>query len=111
MIGYILALTLQTGLLCVIGWWYVRAYRKAAHRSRREVERLVAASKSTALEAEVEYLRRRQEILLAGLFPKGEVFLGNFIDQDPELQALCELLELVRAQQIATGTKSIPPTS
>jgi hypothetical protein len=96
MTGYALMLVLHAAVMCIIGWWYVRAYRKAAHRSRRELERILANDRSAALEAEVEYLRHRQEILLRGLFPRGDVFPGNFIDEDPELRALCELLEIFR---------------
>jgi hypothetical protein len=87
-------------LLTAICWWHLRAYRKAARASRRRVERMLATAKSEALEVEVEYLRHRQETLLRGLFPKGDVFPGNFIDEDPELRALCELLEIFRGSQV-----------
>lgn len=96
MTGYWLMILLHVGVLCVIGWWYTRAYRKAAHRSRRELERLLVTHRSAALEAEVAYIRRRHDILLRGLFPNGDVYLGAFIDEDPELRALCDLLDLAR---------------
>jgi len=96
MLSYCIVLLVQVSLLCTIAWWHLRMYRKAAHASRRRVERMVAEARSTALEKEVEYLRHRQEILLRGLFPRGEVFPGGFIDEDPELRALCDLLDLFR---------------
>lgn len=103
--SYLVVLFIHTGLLCAIAWWHLRAYRKAARASRRRVERMVAAAKSAALEAEVEYLRHRQEILLRGLFPRGEVFPGNFIAEDPELHALCELLAIFRAAPVSHAHK------
>jgi hypothetical protein len=103
--SYLIVFVVQTALLCLVAWWYVRAYRKAAHASRRRVERMVSSAKSAALEAEVEYLRHRQEILLRGLFPRGDVFPGNFIEDDPELHALCELLEVVRGQPLPDSVK------
>lgn len=109
MIGYVLMLVLHAALMCAIGWWYVRAYRKAAHRSRRELERILANDRSAALETEVEYLRHRQDILLRGLFPKGDVFLSNFIEEDPELQALCELLEIFRNRRAGAAEHSAAP--
>ena len=84
-----------------IGWWYIRAYRKAAHRSRREVERLLANDKSAALHAELDYIRRRHDILMKGLFPHGDIFLGAFIEEEPELRALCDLLRVCRDDSVA----------
>ena len=66
---------------------------------------MVSAAKSAALEAEVESLRRRQEVLLRGLSPKGDVFVGAFIEEDPELRALCELLDLFRGRARAGGRR------
>src|SRR5262245_40740762 len=105
MLGYLLVLLLHACVLAGIGFWYARAYRKAVRRSRRELERLVIRNRYAALEAEVEYLRQRNEILLRGLFPRGDVFPGSFIDEDPELRALCELLELFRGQPLPDAIK------
>jgi hypothetical protein len=100
MLGYLLVLLLHAVVLAGIGFWYARDYRKAVRRSRRELERLVARNRYSALETEVEYLRQRNEVLMRGLFPRGDVFPGNFIEEDPELRALCELLELLRGQPL-----------
>lgn len=108
--SYLLVLCVHAGLLCAIAWWHLRAYRKAARASRRRVERMVSAAKSAALEAEVDYLRHRQDILLRGLFPKGDVFVGAFIEEDPELRALCELLDLFRGQVAPALTDGEPPS-
>jgi len=96
MVGYLLMLVFHTAIMCGIAWWYLRAYRKAAERSRREVERMVAGSKSATIEAEIDYLRKRQEILLHGLYPEGTITLEEFVAEDPELQAYCELLDVFR---------------
>jgi hypothetical protein len=105
--SYFVVLGIHTALLCLIAWWYLRAYRKAARASRRRVERMVSQARSESLEAEVQYLQQRQVILLRGLFPKGDVFPGNFIDEDPELQALCELLEMFRGTAISKDQKPV----
>ena len=92
-------LTVHTVFLVALAWWHLRAYRKSAQASRRRVERMLAAHTSDMLRREVEYLQKRNDILLRGLFPRGEVFVGNFIADDPELGALCELLEIVRQRE------------
>jgi hypothetical protein len=61
---------------------------------------MLVHDRSAALQAELEYIRRRHDILLHGLFPKGEIFLGAFIEEDPELQALCELLDVFRNRSV-----------
>jgi len=98
--SYVLILAVHTVLLVALAWWHLRGYRKAARASRRRVERMITADTSEGYRRENEYLRRRNEILMRGLFPRGEVFPGNFVDEDPELQALCELIELVRGQPL-----------
>lgn len=102
---YLAVAVVHAGILCAIAWWHIRAGRKAAHASRRRTARMVNQAQSRALKAEVEYLQHRNEILMRGLFPRGDVFPGNFIDENPELIALCEVIELVRGQPILSEVK------
>lgn len=95
MIGYFVILTLHACLLSGIAYWYLRSYRKAAQRSRRDLERILAAERTERLEAELAFYKKRHDVLLRGL-ASGEVWIGNFIEEDPELQALCDLIELTR---------------
>lgn len=98
--SYVAVVVVHAGLLVGVAWWHLRAYRRAARASRRRVERMLAEATSDALRREVDYLRGRNDILMRGLFPRGEHFLGNFIDQDPELRALLDLVELARGQPL-----------
>ena len=95
MVGYFVVLAMHTSALLVLAYWYLRAYRKAAQRSRRELERILATDRTDRLEAELAFYKERHDMLLRGL-SSGELLLGNFLDEDPELRALCDLIELVK---------------
>jgi len=103
--------TIYTCLLLGLAWWYLRAYRHSAQASRRRVERMLASDTSEMLRREVDYLRRRNDILLVGLFPRGDVFPGPFIEDDPELRALCDLMELLRGQRTTLTPSPNPNTA
>ena len=103
--AYLVVLAVHTSLLIGLAYWYLRAYRKAAQRSRRELERILAAERTERLEAELAFYKKRHDILLRGL-ASGEVLIGNFLEEDPELQALCDLIELVRGAVHSAPTDS-----
>jgi hypothetical protein len=99
---------------CLIGmaYYFSREYRRAVRLENRRVEQLLVRHRVEELEKELDYLRRRNEVLMNGLFPRGDVFPGNFIEGDPELQALTELLHIMRGRAgVAESVASATPPS
>ena len=92
---YVLLIVLHAIALCSVAYYYAKQYRKSVQSTNRRVSELVLASEVSELKEELSYLRKRNEILLGGLFPRGEVFPGNFINEDPELLALAELMAML----------------
>ena len=98
MAEYFVLLVIHAAALVAIAYYFRKQYRSAVRASNRRVEELLQQHRVDGLEAELTYLRNRNAVLMRGLFPRGEVFPGGFIDDDPELRALADLLDLVRAE-------------
>jgi hypothetical protein len=99
-IEYSMLIVFHATALVGIAYYYRTHYKKAVRANNHCVEQLLAQQKIAELQTEIEFLAKRNAVLMQGLFPRGEVFPGNFIEDDPELRALAELLSILSSRKL-----------
>lgn len=100
----------HTAALCGFAYYFGREYRRTVRANNRRVEQLVAAYQLDGLRDEITYLRSRNEILMRGLFPRGDVFPGSFMEDDPELRALAELIDTLKTSGAVAPSPATRPS-